>query len=157
MVTEITIKTYKLYYLIDSPAPTVNSTLRPEGNACPGDEVIFTCMTLDSDHHTWTGDNYTSDIEIQIWDSLPINQLINISRFPSTSAKLINNSEVNGRQQLVSRLIITVSENDTDHIHSVTCTNMMGDAKTISFQIIEGIIISKFNCRLNLMYIITKS
>ena len=122
--------------LLDSPAPTINSTLCPEGYACPGERIDFTCVTLDSNHHTWTSDNYTSD-ELHIWHTLPISQRRNSTRFPNTSAVLVSVSEMNGRLQLTSRLTITISESATNQIHSVTCSHMM-DASSFSFQIVTG-------------------
>ena len=93
-------------------------------------------MTLDSTNQTWTS---TGGEHIQFEFMLPVGQLKNSTRFPSTSAELISKSEVNGRLQLVSLLTVTVPENATDQIHSVTCSNMMGNATSISFQVAAGI------------------
>ena len=93
-------------------------------------------MTLDSTNQTWTS---IGGEHIQIEYMLPVGQQKNSTRFPSTLAELISKSEVNGRLQLVSLLTVTVPENATDQIYSVTCSNMMGDATTISFQVAAGI------------------
>ena len=94
------------------------------------------CVTLDSNHHTWTSDNYTGE-DLHIWHTLPIGQQRNSTRFPNTSAVLVSKSEVNGRLQLTSRLTIMVSESAANQLHSVTCSCVV-DASTISFLVAAG-------------------
>ena len=94
------------------------------------------CVTLDSDHHTWTSSRYTGE-EIYIEHMLPIGQRRNSTTFPSTSAVLVSKSEMNGRLQLTSRLTITASESVLNQSHSVTCSCAI-DSSSISFRVIAG-------------------
>ena len=123
-------------HVLDPPTPKINSTLCPERTACPGERVNFTCVTLDSTNQTWISDNYTGGEPIYIRHTFPIGQPRHSTEFPGISAEVVSKSELNGRLQLVSRLTITVSENTTGQIHSVTCSNMM-DA-SVSFQVETG-------------------
>lgn len=127
---------YDIVRVLDPPIPKINSTLGPERSACPGESIIFTCVTLDSTNQTWTS---TGGEPIYIGHTFLIGQpnASNSTKFLSTSAELVSKSELNGRLQLVSQLTIAVPESATGQTHMVTCMNMM-DATSISFLVETG-------------------
>ena len=98
----------------------VTSTISADQAVCPGEVVIFTCVTRQSAVITWTSDTYIGDqIGFDFASNVNETRMGSVDR--NTVATLLNNTDEDGVPVLVSQLRIivsTVSSNPT-----VTCVH----------------------------------
>ena len=111
--------------IIASPLTSLTST--HSGRPCPGDKIVFTCITNGSSSHAWRSDEYIGIGGIQI--EFAAFERPGLIRTPPsnpaslTLARLIaveNSNNVQGILQ--SKLEITVSADY--NISTISCTNV---------------------------------
>ena len=102
--------------------------------ACPGEEILFECVTIGSQILAWMSEDY-------IGQGTALN-LTHISRtgapaealHSETSAMLMDVSIDKGSSKLTAMLKITVLESIKEKTHSVACLNIdVGTNTTVSF------------------------
>ena len=118
---------------------TVTSNISAGESICPGEVLLFTCMTVQSEIITWISDEYIGD-QIEFDTANNIDETRQASADPNTIATLINNTAENGMPVLVSQLQITVSS--IFSTPSVTCVHGSNGIPELSTFQVLGINIS---------------
>lgn len=114
----------------------LNSTLSNERCACPGEQVVFTCITRGSHTLVWSSNEYIGSGGYQLEFSIFIPRQQQRSIYvPKTIAVLssVNGASSVGNEELISQLHIIASLDST-----VSCHDDTGKMVSIHFSVVHG-------------------
>ena len=119
-----------------SKTQVITSTLTDDQRQCPGQPVVFTCVTRGSQTIAWTSLEYIGPAGVRLllasFDVIgsPIVSQIN----PSVQASLVNRSLDNGVQVLESELHIVISSEFPSA--TISCVLSNGTQSDATFQVL---------------------
>lgn len=117
-----------------SKTQIISSTLTDDPFQCPGQRVVFTCVTRGSPTIAWTSQEYIGPVGVRLLLASfhdigsPIESQIN----PNVVASLVNKSNDGGMQVLESELSLVISSDIPTA--TITCVHGNGTPNTTTFQ-----------------------